>query len=231
MNKDGHKLRLHIKSVHDKIKDLQCESCPVAFSRRTTLKKHFRTVHLGENLKPPPIERQRNFVRRPHPPMARGYPAPNLNWLNSEPPEYLPLDIPNMGMKCSRCDYVCPRPHEIRKHERAVHDQIKDKACPLCPFITAYKSQLRKHVKYTHENVTNNCDQCPYQAKSIGQVKLHIKSVHDKIKDLHCEACPAVFSRRTSLRKHFRHVHLGEKTCARSNQGQSMSSMSFYNCL
>ena len=96
----------------------------------------------------------------------------------------LPDNLPDMGFLCSRCDYVANKIYELRNHERAVHDKIKDKVCKLCPYETSYKSALRQHVQFYHENKRDhNCDRCAYQAKSSYILKMHIKVSHDRIKD------------------------------------------------
>ena len=40
-------MKNHIKAVHNAIKDLYCDKCPLAFSRVDNLKKHLLTVHEG----------------------------------------------------------------------------------------------------------------------------------------------------------------------------------------
>ena len=39
------KVRQHIKTVHDKIKDCICEHCGAAFSARSNLQEHVKVVH------------------------------------------------------------------------------------------------------------------------------------------------------------------------------------------
>ena len=41
----GKDLKVHIKAVHDKIKDMKCEQCDYTCSEGRTLKVHIKAVH------------------------------------------------------------------------------------------------------------------------------------------------------------------------------------------
>ena len=105
--KSGRKstLKRHIKTVHEGIKDFKCSICEYKTGIKTDLKKHIESVH--ERIKP---------------------------------------------FQCSTCDYKTGIKKDLKRHVESVHEGIKPFKCQICQFESASKSYLKRHINSVHED-------------------------------------------------------------------------------
>jgi len=149
-------LKRHIKAVHNKIKDFECDRCEFKCSLNSNLKRHIKQVH----------DKIKNF-------------------------------------KCYKCDYTFSANTDLKRHIKQVHDKIKDVQCNLCKYTCSKNSDLQRHIKQVHDKIKDiKCDRCEFKCSTNGHLKQHIKQVHDKIKDFNCDRCDYTCSSNSSLQNH-----------------------------
>lgn len=88
----------------------------------------------------------------------------------------------NIRFSCDLCDYKCTRQRDLVTHQ-IVHTNEKKYLCDLCGTSFGTRSSLVSHKRYGHSTK----------------------------RQVQCKMCPSVFKHPTSLRKHVRSEHLGEK--------------------
>ena len=216
-------MKLHIKAVHDKIKDLSCELCDFATSYRHKLKLHHKTKHLKikdhscklcgyatsimSNLK--------HHVKSVHGKIRDfacyqcDYKSTTKQGLQTHV-NHVHEDMKNFT--CTKCNYKAAKESSVRQHIKVVHDNVKDLACSFCEFVTAYQYSLKKHVDVVHKKIPNckkefACGQCSYKTNQSYNLKMHVKMIHDKIKDLACNHCSYVTGNSGRLLAHKEVVH------------------------
>merc|ERR1719510_2376835 len=84
---------------------------------------------------------------------------------------------------CPYCNYKSSS-HDINKHIRAVHDQIKPlqeqilQGCPYCTF-KGTASKKNRHIKDFHDKIRSyQCKFCAYSTTTTMNLKVHNASKH-----------------------------------------------------
>ena len=129
----------------------------------------------------------------------------------SEKPEVATLNLSqNTGEKnlpCDRCDYTTHFSHNLKKHFKAKHTDMKF-ICKLCEYSTRWQQILAQHVKNVHEGIKHGCNQCDFKATAIGTLKNHKDNVHKGIK-YHCDECDFKTGQKSQVKTHKKNVHKG----------------------
>ena len=131
-------MRQHVKSVHDKIKDLRCDQCSFATAAKLNLKYHVEHIHregaafaCGEcDFTASHVKLLRRHERDEH-----GIPDADGNY------------------NCNECDYKCPTRLRLARHRKGVHLQIRDQQCELCDYACSHAHNLREHMNRSHGRV------------------------------------------------------------------------------
>jgi hypothetical protein len=123
-------LNIHIKQVHDKIKDIKCNLCDYKCSRKYDLNKHIKSVHdkikdIKCDLCEFKCSQKVNLDR-------------HIKMVHDKIKD----------IKCDLCDYKCSTKGNLDQHIKLVHDKIKDWECNLCEFKCSQKGTLDNHIKY-----------------------------------------------------------------------------------
>jgi hypothetical protein len=205
----GSRLKRHVKSYHDKIKDINCSRllhdnvtpCTYTCSQKDSLEKHILWFH----------DKIKNIK------------CDKFNEAKNGPCDYICSTKQSLSfhikaihekakdIKCDRfvdggiiqCSYMCCSLERMKKHIKAVHDRIKDIKCNRmqmdnfspCPFACSRMDTLRLHQKMIHDKnkdviCTRLCDdqitQCSFVCSTNAILRRHVKTQHDKIKDLMC---------------------------------------------
>jgi hypothetical protein len=122
----------------------------------------------------------------------------------------------NKVFKCELCEYQSAWKSHLKRHNKQVHDKIKDEKCPQCDFTCSTKGDLKRHNKMIHDKIKDEkCPQCDFTCSMKCYLKKHIKQVHDKIKDEKCLQCDYTCSVKSNLKKHL-------KTCTGKTNMSSM---------
>jgi len=121
-------LQKHIKQVHDKIKDFECNLCDYKCAINSHLQRHIKTIH--DKIKD--IECKKCDFK-------------------CSTNDYLQLHIKMVHDKikdfeCKKCDYKCSGNGNLQRHIKMVHDQIKDFECEKCDYKCSGNSTLQRHI-------------------------------------------------------------------------------------
>ena len=154
---------IHVKVIHEGIKDFQCEICSKKFGDLANFNRHKREVH--EKLKNHVCDvcgkpyRSSNEVKN------------HKKWVHEGVKDYV----------CNFCGLPCTTVTSLQRHMKCVHKTgVKDKKCHLCDKSFYEKHRLNNHIKEVHENVRSKvCNICGKAFKKTSHLKTHINSVHE----------------------------------------------------
>jgi hypothetical protein len=126
-------LKVHIKSVHDKIKDVKCDKCDYVCSTNGSLKIHIKQMH----------DKIRDFKCD-----KCDYVSSSNNALKRHIKQ---IHDKIKDVKCDKCDYVCSATDTLKIHVKRVHTKVKDFKCNKCDYVSATSGHLQRHIKGIHE--------------------------------------------------------------------------------
>ncbi|KAK3854747.1 hypothetical protein Pcinc_038793 [Petrolisthes cinctipes] len=215
----------------------RCTHCPVLYSTRQALTRHFRRRHKGEPL--PPCE--------PLPCPDCGVELPTSAALREhrrccpKAPTY-PSDSAKRRFKCDHCPSAFVFKSSLVRHAKKMHQnqpRPRNFPCSECGKVYRHKGRLERHINSHHTNATlHTLFPCPicnktfttYEKRKGHQRRAHRdrsmwqcgechRSFHtaDEL-DVHrhmrhkgtCPVCGKVFLRRDSLREHLL-IHNGPR--------------------
>jgi gas vesicle protein len=156
-------LQKHIKQVHNKIKDVECEFCNFTCSTNSNLQKHIKEVH--------------NKIR--------DFECEFCNFTCSQNSN-LQQHIKSVHYKikdfeCEFCDYTCSQNSDLQKHIKSVHNKIKDFECEFCNFTCSKNSNLQQHIKSVHNKIKDfECEFCNFTCSTNSNLQQHILTCKGK---------------------------------------------------
>ena len=208
------KVILHKRTVHEKIKEYICNICNCAFGLLQTLHRHKAAKH-GE-VKSYTCElcehtETTQLLLKTHKANTHG-------------------DIKH---KCEVCEFTSYQKSKIRRHNRAIHEKIKDYMCDICSRNFGQMQTLLRHKRVQHEKIkkeevkeessnTKNmlkeavhsdkksahvCKECGYKASLKSGLHQHINSVHLKLKEWVCDVCGYAAALKKTLMEHVHSIH------------------------
>ena len=82
--------------------------------------------------------------------------------------------------RCYICEIICGTYPELKKHELEQHNFTSDdKTCRICSKTFVQNHDLKKHIKRLHSDIKNHqCDQCELAFGISGDLQLHMRKVH-----------------------------------------------------
>ena len=121
---------MHIKGVHEQIRDNPCNQCEKTFSQSGHLLHHIRTVHEGIKF---PCNQTKSYIKSVHkkiryPCNQYDYKGYNINSVN----RYIQSEHEGIKYPCNQCEYQATRQSSLKSHITAVHEQIRDHQCSHC---------------------------------------------------------------------------------------------------
>ena len=130
-------LNLHIKGVHEKIRNYDCAMCGFATTLKGNLKQHLELVHrLGH----------RKFECRQCP-FSTGLKGSLKNHIEA-------VHEKKRNHVCDKCGYAASQKGNLDHHRASVHKKEVEKKlkCELCPFKSRHKGHFMKHIYHVHKN-------------------------------------------------------------------------------
>ena len=129
-----------------------------------------------------------------------------INWdLFKGPPE---IDTKKESFECPICGKMLSDKKSLKRHEDAVHLNIRNHYCIQCGkrFIT--KNDLLDHIRSVHEKIRAFiCDSCGQALSSRHGLRMH-KLIHKEgTKSIPCSKCDKNFRHLSTYRKHIARVH------------------------
>ena len=126
------RVKVHIKSVHDKIKDNVCQECEYTCSSKGNLDIHIKSVHL----------KLKNYV-------CEECGSAFFNSFNLR----LHKQSIHLNMRnyiCEECGIAFNRKSSLHNHKKVVHLKIKKFVCQ-CGYATALRHNMKKHKAAVHK--------------------------------------------------------------------------------
>ena len=135
-------LKMHIKMVHDKIKDFECELCEFKCSTNGSLKTHIKRVH--DKIKDFECELCEFKCS------TNGDLKAHIKQVHDKIKDF----------ECELCDYKCSTNSHLKMHIKRVHNKIKDFECELCDYKCSTNGSLQRHKEHVHDQGKHKCDFC-----------------------------------------------------------------------
>ena len=198
----------HIRKVHDKVKNYNCEQCHATFFSNYQTVKHVETVHDFKKIKCEDCgglfksNTLKNHVNRVH----RGIKS---------------------SISCTEenCTKVFGSHADLERHVEGVHKKLKA-SCPECGKRMKLQC-LPKHIKAVHNGLYKlNCKQCGLGCQNEKQLEKHIRVKHQGT-FLYCKAkliinggeCSKIMHSEEGLIKHTQNEHMDDENvlCLKCN--------------
>ena len=198
----AHKLKVHIRTVHEGLKDYKCETCGRAFSEAKSLKRHIESVH--EGLKKHKCDHCLSSFS------GRQSLKKHVEKVHQET---LP-DIKRTKEKhhCTFCGKAFYKQEAMLTHIQYAHEALKDKKCDTCGKIFTMAHALKKHISLVHRD-----DEEPAYNTTCGSFKtIQVPSDEQQQSTiqigtsnyrLSCHICDKEFISETDLVVHLEKIH------------------------
>ena len=183
-------VKRHIAAVHEKLKPFQCSLCKKEFTRIDQCKTHISEVH--ENIKPYKCHLcQKTFTRE-------NYAKKHLATVHTKPSAF----------KSLLCEKNFAQKIYVKVHITTAHEGLKPYKCHLCEKKFAREISVKKHIAEVHEKLKPYiCHMCEKKFTRVEHCKKHISEVHNKLKPYKCHLCEKKFSQKESVKFHNSSVH------------------------
>ena len=163
-------------AVHSKVKAYVClvEGCNKAFTHRSALTRHKKTVHEG-GVYYECEECGRRFGEKHN--MRRHYQIVH----NKE-----------KNFKCPTCGVKFARKESLIAHIKTVHDKIKSFECEHCGKSFGGAGNRKTHIDAVHLGDRYSCTWrggCGYTTRWKHQLPIHVRRVHTKEWSWECQLC------------------------------------------
>jgi len=150
-------LQTHIKQVHDKINDFECDKCEYKCSTNGNLQQHIKSVH--DKIKDYECDKCEYNCS------ANGNLQKHIKQVHDKIKDF----------ECDKCEYTCSQKIDLQKHIKSVHDKIKDYECDKCEFKCSENGNLLQHIKQVHDKIKDfECDKCEYTCSQNNNLQQHI---------------------------------------------------------
>lgn len=111
----------------------KCKYCPASFGRRDNMRKHMRSIHMGER---PFVCEKCNFAFQ-----KKDHKDKHVRTVHLKERPY----------HCEQCDSRFGQKSDLTKHVRTVHDRIKPFHCEHCGLSFGHRGNKLRHVFVVHE--------------------------------------------------------------------------------
>jgi len=200
-------LSMHIYRIHNKGNILKCDQCSYEISDHGSMKKHKRT-HTGERPYVCHIC-SKTFTTNSHMNRHfKGvHLGENVNKFHTGERNKIQKSY-YTGEKNHLCD-ICSKAFSTRQtltiHKESIHEGIKYD-CDQCEYKATDRASLGRHVAAIHEGIKFVCEECGYKASSKQCLKIHEESVHLGIRH-ECNQCDHKATSKNNLTQHVSYVH------------------------
>ena len=133
-------IKVHIKQVHDKIRNHVCGECDYASLFKTSLKRHMQLAH-GIGL------RYKQIIK-----------CEKCSYTTAVP-SHLKSHVEGVHEKirnhvCGDCGFAASQKSNLNKHKNMVHGRAEKRfKCDNCPFKAFFNSQVKKHIAEVHLSI------------------------------------------------------------------------------
>jgi len=193
---------------------IECETCSNVFMDFKTYQKH-RKIHInlvceecGEQS--PTRSQLKSHEQKVHGKGDKDKPCPHCAKQVYNLKAHIKASHEAELIICSKCDYRTRTKQSFKDHTENVHKEAVMKTCQFCG--GSYK-RVDKHIKISNcgqaERIRMNCDQCEKSFTRKETLKKHVKIVHLQIKNKACVYCDYRTHSKFNLDLHVNKMHLG----------------------
>ena len=158
-------LKIHVDTVHLKLKPHKCEECGEAFGQKGNLTIHMNTIHNHLKLKPHKCEEcGQSFSQK-------GNLTKHINTVHLKLKPH----------KCEECGAAFGEKANLTKHMNTVHLKLKPHKCQECGEFFSEKGNLTQHMNAVHPPY--KCKYCKEVFKDQDSLDGHITLIHKNLND------------------------------------------------
>ena len=156
-------LEVHVKGVHQKIKDMKCQLCDFSASSDKAMRPHIRRVHLE----------------------IRNHACTECKFSSARKADLnMHKKIHEMKEKTDMINcMICGKEFKERKylvnHVKSVHYNMKTSKCDVCDKVFSSRGALKTHIESVHIGVKDHkCPICDMAFYGRPSVEMHLRTVH-----------------------------------------------------
>ena len=109
--------------------------------------------------------------------------------------------------KCDKCDIEFEKPEDFNDHLKQCLDELKDFECKICDSHWVSHLSLWQHIAVDHKMIRPICDICGHVFSSKSKLQDHRKHIHDKDFDFVCHICAEPKHNKSKLEQHLIVAH------------------------
>ncbi|XP_075982575.1 uncharacterized protein LOC142980878 isoform X2 [Anticarsia gemmatalis] len=148
----------------------------------------------------------------------------------------------DMVFTCTACGKSFKRHILLKRHEKLVHADLAQLACPSCPATFLSQDELEMHHDEKHVSTKEKrfvCDVCNKRFHEKSTLQRHKENLHDKSADFACIYCPSrdrsypcKYCNKSFIKSHHytRHLRLKHREANRTCRGPFGESTDQYRC-
>ena len=220
-SKSFYSVKRHKIAVHDKLRPYSCKYCDKSFNDTSALGRH-HAIHLAKGEKKfkcniCDLNFSTKFYLKVH---KRSHDNKYFechlcgSTFKGKYPFNEHVKSHQREIKCSQCEKVFNKTHDLNKHFHLIHTEQKERiSCKECDSTFKAKGYLMKHMKYKHSLEDAGRWKCVTCSKIFSQQGALI--VHNRIhtkEQFKCEFCGYTAVHKSAVKIHTRQIHIGEKT-------------------
>jgi len=154
---------LHVKNIHENPIE-KCNLCDFQSRRSYALNIHTKTMHSDINLKTCEFcgEVRKNLKKH----IERTKCGQNINVEDRK------------DVSCDKCDSKFTTRVSLKKHLKAIHQKVRNRACLQCEYTTYSGYNLKIHVAKMHEGKRIEKETCVSCLKEVSNLPYHNKIYH-----------------------------------------------------
>merc|ERR1712150_257400 len=201
-------LNKHIKGVHRRSNNHNCDECEYSTSSKTDLKRHVKRHKSTQLFKCEQCsystERKSYFIRHidiMHKNMATQNVGPGKC-------DQLPIEGHIAKSLSALQDNIHTGKQEIVElltSVKKVARKIKSYQCPQCRDCFSSKRAIKQHEKEAHPNT--QCGKCELSCQNKVELKRHVRLVHKNKMNFKCKKCSYITERKSYLVRHIEIMH------------------------
>ena len=223
-------LKQHVNSVHKKLRPFLCTFCGQSFSLKRNRNHHVSHVHEATGEVHFNMDNVINIVPLPAQNSSQPDGDREIKELVSQQDDNVEIKTESASQKeknyefgrvnlnhkvdslsCTLCIKSFTSKHDLLRHDKTVHKELKEYSCSICNKQFAAKANLTGHMNAVHHKLKPfSCTLCDRSFSFKNVLTRHFKVVHDKLKPFSCTLCNNSFATKRDLSIHNRY-HTGEK--------------------
>ena len=184
-------LKIHISTVHEKMKKQKCDKCEMAFRFPRDLKNHKKSHDK---------ERQKDF--------GCSICNDSFSTKNSLESHINRLhENDKATFECKRCGKTFVAESILKTHVRRLHLKVRKfrVKCQLCEKEFCNQIVLNSHIEKAHNeqnDIKYECENCSKSFSTHKSLEVHIKLVHDCEENYQCPICNKVLKNKKYFKRH-----------------------------